>query len=145
MILIAQFIVILFGTFIFSVGILMLFNPENALATLRKAGSTNLINYSEITIRLVPAIALVIYSSYSRFPDVLNLFGGFMIATSLVLFFVPRRFHHAYSVKWASILSPFQVRLIAPFAFLFGAAIIYSVSQELDCFGNQIQKPELFN
>jgi hypothetical protein len=55
-------VVILFGIFIISVGILMLFNPEKALAALRKAGSTNLINYAEITFRLIPAIALVIYS-----------------------------------------------------------------------------------
>ncbi|MDG1275803.1 MAG: hypothetical protein P8O16_00895 [Algoriphagus sp.] len=127
MIPIAQFIVILFGAFIFSVGILMLFNPEKALAILRKAGSTNLINYGEITIRLIPAIALVIYAPQSRFPDILKLFGGFMIATSLVLYFVPRRYHHAYLVKWAAILSPFQVRLIAPLAFLFGVAVIYAV------------------
>jgi len=127
MIPISQFIIFLFGTFIFSVGILMLFFPERALSTLRKAGSTNLINYGEITIRLIPAIALVIYAPYSKFPDILKLFGGFMIATSLVLYFVPRRYHHAYSLKWASKLSPFQVRLIAPFAFAFGVALIYSV------------------
>jgi hypothetical protein len=127
MIHIAQFIIILFGGFIFSVGLLMLFFPEKALATLRKAGSTNWINYGEITIRLIPAIALVIYAPQSRFPDILKLFGGFMIATSLVLYVVPRRYHHTYSVKWASILSPLQVRLIAPLAFIFGSAIIYSV------------------
>jgi hypothetical protein len=123
----AQFIVILFGGFIFSTGLLMLFNPKKALSILRKAGSSNLINYGEITARLIPAIALVIYSPYSKFPDILNLFGGFMIATSLVLYFVPRRYHHAYSVKWASILSPFHLRLIAPLAFLFGTAVIYAV------------------
>lgn len=128
MILTAQLTVILFGVFIISIGILMLFNPEKALATLRKAGSTNFINYAEITFRLIPAIALVIYAPYSRYPEILKLFGWFMIATSIVLYFVPKRFHHAYSVKWASILSPFQVRLIAPLAFIFGASIIYSVT-----------------
>jgi hypothetical protein len=128
MIVIAQLISILFGAFIFSVGLLMLLYPEKALTILRKAGSTNYINYGEITIRLIPAIALMVYSSYSRFPEVLKFFGGFMIATSLVLYFVPRRYHHAYAEKWASILSPFQVRLIAPLAFVFGASIIYAVT-----------------
>jgi hypothetical protein len=126
MILVAQLIIILFGTFIFLVGVLMLFNPDKALATLRKAGSTNLINYGEITIRLIPAIALVVYAPNSKFPDISKLFGGFMIATSLILYLIPRRYHHAYSVKWASKLSPSQVRLIAPLAFVFGAAVIYS-------------------
>ncbi len=126
MIILAQFVVILFGIFIISVGVLMLLNPEKALATLQKAGSTNLINYAEITIRLIPAIAFVIYSPYSRFPEVLKLFGWFMIVTSLVLYFVPRKYHYAYSMKWAGILKPVQVRLISPLAFIFGAAIIYS-------------------
>jgi hypothetical protein len=127
MILFAQLIVILFGAFILSVGFLMLFIPKKALATLRKAGSTNLINYGEITLRLIPAIALVVCAPYSRFPEILKLFGWFMIATSIVLYFIPKRFHNAYSVKWASILSPFQVRLIAPLAFILGAVLIYSV------------------
>ena len=99
MIMLAQLIVILFGIFIISVGILMLFNPEKALATLRKAGSTNLINYAEITTRMIPSIALVIYSRYSRSPEILKLFGWFMIATSLVLYFIPRKYHLAYSMK----------------------------------------------
>ncbi len=128
MILTAQLTVILFGVFIISIGILMLFNPEKALATLRKAGSTNFINYAEITFRLIPAIALVIYAPYSRYPEILKLFGLFMIATSIVLYFVPRKYHHAYSMKWAGILKQMNVRFIAPIAFIFGAAIIYSVT-----------------
>jgi hypothetical protein len=127
MVILAKWVVILFDIFIISVGILMLFNPEKALATLRKAGSTNLINYAEITIRLIPAIALVIYSPYSRFPEILKLFGWFMIATSLVLYFISRKYHHAYSMKWAEILKPIQVRLISPLSFIFGSALIYSV------------------
>jgi len=127
MILLAQLTVILFGVFIIFIGILMLLYPEKALAILRKAGSSNFINYAEITIRLIPAIALVIYAPYSRYPEILNLFGWFMIATSLVLYFVPRKYHHAYSMKWAGILKPIHVRLIAPLAFIFGAAMIYSV------------------
>lgn len=125
--LLAQWIIILFGVFIISIGFLMLFKPEKALSTLRKAGSTNLINYAEITIRLIPAIALVIYAPYSRYPEILRLFGWFMIGTSLVLYFVPRRYHHAYSLKWSGILKPNHVRMIAPLAFVFGACIVYSV------------------
>jgi hypothetical protein len=127
MILLSKYVVIFFGVFIISIGILMLVNPEKALSTLRKAGSTNLINYAEITIRLIPAIALVIYASYSRSPQILMGFGWFMIATSLVLYFVPRKYHHAYSMKWAGLLKPLHARLITPLAFIFGAAMIYSV------------------
>lgn len=75
MITLAKWTVILFAVFIIAVGLLMLFAPEKARATLRKAGSTNFINYAEITIRMIPAIGIIVYADYSKYPDVFNLFG----------------------------------------------------------------------
>ncbi len=128
MILIAKYIVILFGVFLAGVGLLMLIRPLKAREYLRKAGSTNLINYSEITIRMIPAAGLVIYSDFSKYPEILKLFGWFMIATSVVLYFVPRRLHHKYALWCADILIPKYIRLISPFSILFGCAIIYTVN-----------------
>ena len=127
MIAIAKWTVILFGVFIIFAGFLMLFAPAKARETLRKAGSTNFINYAEITIRMIPAIGLVLYSDYSKYPDIFKIFGWFMLGTSLVLYFVPRKLHHSYSLKSADILKPLYFRLLSPFAFIFGSAIIYSV------------------
>lgn len=127
MLILAKWTVILFGVFIISVGLLMLFAPEKARATLRKAGSTNFINYAEITIRMIPAIGMIIYAEYSKYPEVLTIFGWFVLGTSLFLYFVPRKWHHVYSLKSAEILKPTFVRLLSPLAFLFGAAVIYSV------------------
>lgn len=50
MIFIAKWIVILFGLFLIAAGFLMLVAPEKARAILRKAGSTNFINYTELII-----------------------------------------------------------------------------------------------
>jgi uncharacterized membrane protein YfcA len=127
MTIIAKYIVILFGIFLIGVGLMMLLKPTKARAYLRKAGSTNLINYSEITIRMIPAAGLVLYSEYSKFPEVFNYLGWFMIATSLVLYFVPRRFHHRYAMMCADILRPKLMRVISPFSILFGIGVIYSV------------------
>jgi hypothetical protein len=127
MILIAKYIVILFGVSLITVGVLMLLKPGKAREYLRKAGSTNLINYSEITIRMIPAAGLIIYSELSKYPEIFKLLGWFMIATSLVLYFVPRRLHHKYALWCADILKPTYTRLISPFSILFGYAIIYSV------------------
>lgn len=124
---IAKCIIILFGIFLIGVGFLMLFKPLRALSVLRKAGSTNFINYAEITIRMIPAVALVIYADFSKLPEVYKIFGSFMICTSLVLYFVPRKLHHNYAVKAAEILKPIYVRLIAPFSLIFGYLVIYSV------------------
>ncbi len=127
MITLAKWTVILFGVFIIAVGFLMLLAPEKARATLRKAGSTNFINYAEITIRMIPAIAMIVYADHARYPEIFKLFGWFMLGTSLVLYFVPRQLHQNFSLQSATILKPMYVRLLAPFAFMFGAAIIYCV------------------
>lgn len=106
----------------------MLLAPQKARQILRKAGSTNFINYAEITIRMIPAAALIFYADTSKYPEVFKIFGWFILCTSLVLFFVPRQIHHNFSLKAADFLKPFYFQLISPFAFVIGAAIIYSIT-----------------
>ncbi len=127
MTILAKYILILFGIFLIAVGLLMLLKPATARKYLRLAGSTNLINYTEITIRMVPAAGLVLFSEYSKFPEIFKYLGWFMIATSLVLYFVPRRIHHRYALMCADILTIRMIRITSPFSMLFGAGIIYSV------------------
>ena len=126
MIILSRYIVILFGIFLIGVGVLMLLKPTKAREYLRKAGSTNLINYKEITIRLIPAAALVLYAEHSKFPDIFTYLGWFMIVTSLVLYVVPRKLHHNYALRSAEILTPGLIRVVSPFSLLFGCAVIYS-------------------
>jgi uncharacterized membrane protein YfcA len=123
----AKWTVLIFGVFIIAVGLLMLFAPKKARQTLRKAGSTNLINYAEITIRMIPAAGLILYSDLSRYPDFFKILGWVMIITSVVLYFVPRQLHHNYSLYCAELLKPLYFQLISPVAVLFGLFIIYSV------------------
>ena len=125
MIIIAKWTVIIFGIFLILVGFLMLFLPKKAREILRKAGSTKVINYTEITIRMIPAAALVLYADFSKFPEFFKILGWFMIATSFVLYFIPRRMHHNYSLKSAEILKPLYFQLISPFSMVFGSALIY--------------------
>lgn len=127
MITIAKLILILFGIFFICVGLLMLFLPKKARAILRKAGSTNFINYAEITIRMIPAVALILFADFSKFPEGFKIFGWFMLATSLVLYFVPRQLHHQFSLKCAAVLKPLHFQLISPFAVLIGMTILYCV------------------
>ncbi len=123
---IAKWILIFFGIFMIFIGFVMLINPNKARSTLRKAGSTNFINYAEITLRMIPAIALILYAEFSKFPAAFTVFGWIMLLTSLILYFVPPRVHHKFSMKSADILKPIYFRLISPFAFLFGGLIIYN-------------------
>lgn len=123
----AKWVVILFGIFIIFIGFVMLTKLIAARNTLRKAGSTNFINYAEITLRLIPAISLIISSDLSKFPIAFKIFGWIMLITSLILYIVPRKIHHQFSMKSADILKPFYFQLISPFALLFGGLILYNV------------------
>jgi hypothetical protein len=127
MILLAKWILILFGCYLISAGFLMLFYPSKARATIRKAGSTNFINYAEITIRMIPAIALIIYSDSSKYPEVFSVLGWFIIGTSLILYVVPTKAHHAYAVRCAAFLKPNLIRITSPFSILFGSFIIFCI------------------
>lgn len=127
MIIMSKSVVVLFGIFLIGVGLLMLIKPTKAREYLKKAGSTNLINYTEITIRMIPAVGLVLYSEYSKFPEFLKYLGWFMILTSAVLYFVPRWTHHRYALLCADILKPQLIKVTSPFSILFGIGIIYSV------------------
>ncbi|QJP35986.1 hypothetical protein F0365_11615 [Nonlabens sp. Ci31] len=82
------------------------FDPKKTRATLRKAGSYNLINYTEITLRLIPAIAMILYADYSKLPIAFDVFGWFMLFTFLVLYVIPRKIHHNFSLKSADRLLP---------------------------------------
>jgi hypothetical protein len=105
----------------------MLIAPKKASSILRKAGSTNFINYAEITIRMIPAAGMVWYAPLSKYPDFFKTLGWFMIITSLILYLVPRQLHHRYSLRSADIIKPLYFQLISPFSMLFGATLIYCV------------------
>ena len=122
-----KYIVVLFGVFFIVSGLIMLFKPSIARATLRKAGSTNLINYTEITLRIIPAIGLILAAPVSKYPNFLLVFGWFMLGTSLVLYFVPRRLHHHFSTKAADVLQPIYFQFISPFSILIGLFLIVGI------------------
>ncbi len=122
----AKYLVILFGAFIVFAGFMMLFRPKKARKTLQLAGSTNVINYTEITLRFLIALALIYYAEYAKLPEAFSVLGWFMLITSLILYAVPRKLHHQFSLKSAGILKPVYFQWIAPFAFVFGGLIIYN-------------------
>lgn len=123
----AKYIVIAFAVFIIGAGFLMLLNPQQAREIIKKAGSTPLINYGELIIRMIPAAGLVLYADLSKFPEFFKLLGWFMLATSLILLLVPRKYHHAYALKCANILTPGRIRAIAPLSFVFGGLTLYAL------------------
>jgi hypothetical protein len=127
MITLSKWTIIVIGLFFISVGMIMLFKPNLARSILKKAGRTNFINYAEITIRMIPDRALIFYSNLSKCQTILMVLGWFMLITSLILYFVPRKIHHSYSLRCADILKPIYFQIISPFSIFIGIAIIWCV------------------
>ena len=124
----AQWLVILSGGWLIAVGALMFASPQTALGYLSKAASTNLINYLEISLRMISGLALVMCADSSEFPAVFLFSGLFVVATSAVLFCVPRKWHARYAVWWSKKPTAPYVRLTSPFALAAGVLLIYAVA-----------------
>jgi uncharacterized membrane protein YfcA len=123
----SKWIIIIFGIFIILVGMLMLFAPKKVNPILRKMASTNFINYTEITLRLVPALALILYADFAKYPEIFKAYGWIMLITTLVLFFIPRQIHHNFSLKIADNFKPLHFQIISLLAFFLGFFLIYCV------------------
>ncbi len=89
--LIGRGLVAIFGIYLILAGLIMLFKPEKARSILRKAGSTNLINYAELSLRMVPAVGLILSAEYSKFELFFKLLGWFMFISSIIFMIIPRQ------------------------------------------------------
>lgn len=127
MLLTAKYLVMAFGIFIIAIGFLMLIKPQKAREILRMAGSTPLINYGELILRMIPAAGLILSAADSKYPQFFALLGWFMIGTSVFLMLLPRKYHHAYALKCADILTPGRIRAIAPLSFIFGGFLLHAI------------------
>ncbi len=124
---ISQWLIILFALWLIVVSLVMIASPQRALQGLSKMASTNLINYTEITLRLIAGAALATYAEFSKFPETFRIVGLFIIFSSLMLYLVPRRWHAAYAVWWSRNLPPVFIRFAAPFSLVAGGMLIYVV------------------
>ena len=123
----AKFTFIGFGLFFIFAGFLMLFQPQKVRSILRKAGSTSFINYAELSIRMIPGIAFIIYAENSKFPIAFELIGWFILISSLILMIIPRKLHHQFSTSSADLIKPLYFQLIAPLSLSIGCVLIYLV------------------
>ncbi|GGD54108.1 hypothetical protein [Muriicola marianensis] len=123
----AQIVTAFFGLFLIAVGFMMLVSPTLVWRILSKAGSTPLINYGELILRMIPAAGLILCAPESRFPVIFEWLGWFMLGTSAVLILLPRRWHHAYAKKCAALLPPPAIRLLTPLSFAFGGFVLYAL------------------
>jgi hypothetical protein len=124
---VTQILVIISGVWLIAVSILMFVSPQSAIRYVGKAASTNLINYSELTLRGIWGIALMSFAEFSKFPQILGVFGVFILVTTAILFLVPRKWHARYAMWCSNNLTAPLVRFLSPLSLAFGVFLIYAV------------------
>lgn len=124
---VAQILVTLSGIWLIAVSLLMFVNPRSAIQYISKAASINFINYSELAMRGIWGVVLVLFAEFSKFPEILKIFGIILIITTAMLFSVPRKWHARYAIWCSNNLTVSLVRMVAPFSLVFGVFLIYAV------------------
>ena len=123
----AYLLLVLSAAWLIGVSIFIFVRPRLALTYLGKMASTNLINYTELTLRMIAGFAFVLYADLSRVPGWFVVLGWFLVASAGILMLLPRRWHAAYAVYWSRILTPLGVRCAAPISFLAGVLLIVAI------------------
>lgn len=111
------------GGWLCFVAALCLARPDAARAGLARMGGTVAIHFGEHALRALAGAAMVVRADASKAPDAFGLVGWFLIATSLLIVLLPRRWHHAYAVWWADRIPAWVFRLSA-LPTLIGAALL---------------------
>ena len=107
----------------------MFINPEKARAIIGKAGSTMVINYGELIIRLVLGISFVISAEANAYEKYFTIFGYFLIISAVILMLTPMKTHNKFSTKAAETLKPLYLRICSPFSIAFGLLILVAIMQ----------------
>ncbi|CAM3499975.1 hypothetical protein FLGE108171_00555 [Flavobacterium gelidilacus] len=124
---ISQFTVTLFGVFLILASFLMFFSPEKVRKIIAKAGSTYLINYSELLIRFLIGLAFLNSAIFSTYGSYLELIGNFLMITAVLLMFVPIKLHNKFAKNAADKLNPFYLKLAAPISLFLGIFLIRAI------------------
>jgi hypothetical protein len=124
---VSYWLIVLCGGWLIGIGVFIFVRPNSALSCLAKMASTNVINYTEISLRMLAGFAFLQYAEASRFPQGLYVCGWFLVVTSGILFLVPRKWHAAYAVYWSQKLSPPIIRICSPVSIGCGALLMFAI------------------
>jgi hypothetical protein len=123
----AQMVSALAGLWLIGLGVWMALRPRQALGVLAAMGGTPVVHFGEMGVRILIGAAIMGAAPLSRAPLILSVFGGFLIASALVLMVLPRRWHARYSTWWAARIPVAAVRLIAPLSAVGGGVLIWAL------------------
>lgn len=118
--------VLLAGAYMVVLGVGALAQPDKTRRFLDGFASTARIHFTEMSLRLLAGIALVVRAPNMQFEAVFRVFGWVLVGTTLVLLFVPWRLHR----RFASWSVPLATKHMIPFGLssvAFGAFLVWAL------------------
>ena len=126
MVIVAGIITGLFSLSLIALLIVTLLKKETAVAFLSSFASSAKAHYIGQFYRLVVGLGLFIYADHMLFSGLFKIFGGALIASSLLLIILPWKWHNKLG-KWAGPIVIKHIVIYAVSAFLLGLLILYCV------------------
>lgn len=122
----ALLIIAVAGLWLLATALLMAVRPGRFLHLLSLTASSRRVNNTEQGLRLLTGLALVARAGESKLPQLFEIGGWFIFASSVILLVVPLRWHAGYAIWWSLRLNPWAVRAIAPMSAVFGIGLVYA-------------------
>lgn len=116
----------LFSLSLVALLIVTLLKKETAIAFLSAFASSAKAHYIEQFYRLVVGLGLFIYADHMLFSGVFKIFGGLLIASSVLLIILPWKWHNKLG-KWAGPIVIRNIVVYAVSASILGLVILYCV------------------
>lgn len=95
------------------VALVCLLRPERAQQSLAAMGSSWRWQLGEHVPRAIVGFAMVLHAPPSKAPQLLEVGGWFLVASSILILAVPMRWHNRYAVWWAERIPLVAYRLLA--------------------------------
>ena len=124
----ALIILLAASLWLIAVGLFMACRPKIMLDFLSLTASSHRVNLTEQGLRMLCGMALVIRAGSSKFPELFEVGGWFLICSSAMLMLIPLRLHAGYAKSWAHRLPHWAVRVISPFSLIAGLGLAYATT-----------------
>lgn len=93
----ALVVIVLVGLYLLALGAVSLAAPSRASRFLLGFASTPFVHFSELFLRGVVGVALVLYAPRMALAEAFGLFGWVLLVTTVCLIFVPWRWHQRFA------------------------------------------------
>ena len=122
---VASAITLLAGFWLIGLALVALIKPDSARSFLGGFASSAFTHFLEIFLRIIVGSAFVIHSPTMNYSAIFNVFGWLLVATSVVLLFVPWKLHRRFA-DWSLPMVTRWMKLFGLVSAVAGILILFS-------------------